>query len=103
MMNANTIVGYITRPNGSPISGAEVWIGETADTRGRAKSASVRTDARGYFQLSLAACEPAAGGIFGSGESLKVSVGRRAGIRKNAESGFQVTGYLISETLDPEA
>ncbi len=100
MMNAGTIVGHITRPNGSPISDAEIWIGETVNAQ---EKTSARTDSRGYFQLPLVNCEADINTVFSTGGKLTVSVGTQKGIRKNSADGFQVTGYLISEILNSEA
>ena len=92
-MNAGTIVGYITQPNGSPISGAEIWICETTDAKNGTKNPSARTDSRGYFQLAIADCGVDIGEIFGG--KVNVVIGKR----KRAEKRFQLKGYLISETL----
>lgn len=102
-MNASTIVGYITQPNGNPISGAEIWICEAAEASGTQKSASARTDSRGYFQLPLVSGEADISEVFGGTGNLKVSVGKRKDIRQNAKNNFQVSGYLINEVLEPEA
>jgi len=100
MMNAGTIVGYITQLNGNPISGAEIRICETSDAKGKtsaikSQNPSVRTDSRGYFQLPLVACEADIKNIFGIGGILQVSFGKQKNIQKIAENCFQLTGYLI--------
>ena len=106
-MNAGTIVGYITRPNGSPISGAEIWISQKGELGSEAKTKpAAKTDSRGYFQLTFADSDA---DIAEVGGKLNVSVGARKGGRKNskekaaAENRFRVTGYLITETLNPNA
>lgn len=102
-MNAGTIVGYITQPNGSPISGAEIWICEAADANETAQNPSARTDSRGYFQLPLVSGEADINQVFGSAGNLQVSIGKQNNVWKNAKNNFQVTGYLINEVLEPEA
>lgn len=106
-MNAGKIVGYITRPNGSPISGAEIWISQKGESGGKAKTKlSAKTDSRGYFQLTFADSDA---DIAEVGGKLNVSVSARKSRRKNskekvvAENRFQVKGYLITETLKPDA
>ena len=106
-MNAGKIVGYITHPNGSPISGAEIWISRTGESGGKAETKpAAKTDSRGYFQLTFADGDA---DIAEVGGKLSVSVGARKGGRKNSESKvatenrFRVTGYLITETLKPDA
>ena len=107
-MNAQgTIVGYITRPNGSPISGADIWISQSGEFGSEREDKPVaRTDSRGYFQLTFA---DGAADIAGVGGKLNISVAANKGGRKNskdkiaAEKRFQVKGYLITETLKPDA
>ena len=102
-MNAGTIVGYVTRPNGSPISGAEIWISRTGELSGEAEmKPAAKTDSRGYFQLTLS---DGAADIAEIGGKLNVSVSANKGGRANSkgsvadESRFEVTGYLIKERL----
>lgn len=104
-MNAGTIVGYVTQPNGSPVSGAEIWISPSGEFSREAESKfAARTDARGYFQLNFKGAGIAE--VAGIGGSLNVSVGADKGARtdsKNGGSRYRVTGYLINETLKPDA
>lgn len=109
-MNAGTIVGHITQPNGSPISGAEIWFAGNNETEekavgkiGSTRTFAVKTDSRGYFQLPFVYCETAINKVCGIGGELKVSVGRQKGVRKNSDNRFQVNGYLINEILKTEA
>ena len=97
-MNAGTIAGYITRRDGSPVSGAEIRIFRTGEFGGQAKTKpAAKTDSRGYFQLTFAE-------VVGD---LNISIGGKKGIRTNsksrAENSFQVTGYLINESLKADA
>ena len=102
-MNARTIVGYVTRPNGSPISGAEIWISQTGEFGSQAKTKpAAKTDSRGYFQLTFA--DGGTDNIAEVSGKLNVSVDTRKDARTDsedkvaAEDRFQVTGYLISKT-----
>lgn len=102
-MSAGTIVGYVTKPNGSPISGAEIWISRTGEFGSDAeKKSAAKTDSRGYFQLHLSG---GAADIAEVGGKLNVSVGVNKGGRTNSkgcvadECRFEVTGYLIKERL----
>ncbi len=103
-MSAGTIIGYVTRPNGSPISDAEIWISRTGEYGSEAEmKPAATTDSRGYFQLNLS--DGAAADIAEVGGKLNVSVGGSKGGRTNSkeivadESRFEVTGYLIKERL----
>ena len=100
-MSAGTIVGYVTRRDGSPISGAKIWIAGEAGSEAKVKPAA-KTDSRGYFQLTFA---DGAADIAEVSGKLSVSVGAGKGVRANSkgvvadESRFEVTGYLIKERL----
>jgi hypothetical protein len=103
-MSAGTIVGYVTRRDGSPISGAEIWISRTGESGSDAElKPAAKTDSRGYFQLNLS--DGAAADIAEVGGKLNVSVGGSKSGRTNSkesiadESRFEVTGYLIKERL----
>lgn len=115
-MNAGTIVGYVTQPNGSPISGADIWISQagefgskaeimTAGDDGATENPAAKTDSRGYFQLPFAGCETDAAENFGISGKLNISVSLRKGGQANSkgsvasETGFQVKGYLIKAEL----
>lgn len=104
-MNAGTIVGYVTRRDGSPISGAEIWIssagefGSAAETKPAAK-----TDWRGYFQIAFTDCGMNIAEVIEIGGQSNVPVGADTSGRTDsiaAENRFEVTGYLIRKTLKP--
>ena len=109
-MNAGTIVGYVTRRDGSPLSGAEIWISQTEAFGSAAETKpSAKTDSRGYFQLNFAAANTAE--VVGIGGNLNISVGAQKSEKSGranskgtvAENRFEVTGYLIRETVEPNA
>ena len=106
-MNAGTFVGYVTKRDGSPISGAKIWIARTDEFGSEAEmKPAAKTDSRGYFQLTFA---DGTTDIAEVGGKLSVSVGADKGFRASfksrvaAESRFQVKGYLITETAKAEA
>ncbi len=109
-MSAGTIIGYVTRPNGSPISGAEIWISRAGEFGSEPEvKPAAKTDSRGYFQLSFAAGGADVAEAVGIGGNLNISVGAQKGGRTNSKAGnasesrFELTGYLIRETLEPNA
>lgn len=108
-MNTGKIVGYVTRPNGSPICGAEIWISETSDSNeinfgNGGRKPSAKTDARGYFQLLVAGAGADFAEVVAVGSRLNVALNGRRDVQNNSEDAisenrFQVTGYMVRETL----
>ena len=106
-MSAGKIVGYVTRRDGRPVSGAEIWIAGAGEFGSEAEmKPAAKTDSRGYFQLTFA---DGTTDIAEVGGKLSISVGAEKGFRANsksrvaAESRFQVKGYLITETAKADA
>lgn len=106
-MNAGTIVGYVTRPNGSPVSGAEIRIARTEECgdQGECKP-SAKTDSRGYFQLAFTVN---GADLTADGGKLNISVNAQEHSRENdrtdlaSESRWQVKGYVVKETAELNA
>ncbi len=107
-MNAKLIVGYVTQPNGIPVSNAEIWISATNESpadaienRSAPRRPAAKTNSRGYFQMPIVGFGAHVGDIFGDGGRLNIVVGAPdKSADASCSENFQLTGYLVGETAE---
>ncbi len=117
-MNAGFIVGYVTQPNGNPISDAEIWFGASNETNAVneaeefginvSRQPVVKTNSRGYFQLPIFCFGANISKIVGANGRLNIFVNSPNDAPVNSVSerfdkNFQVTGYLVKDAAGAAA